>query len=222
MPNPISVVIVDDHPVVCAGMRAALESVPGIAVLAEGATGEDALCLVAQHRPDVLVLDLNLPGMSGVEVARQLRAEQTRTAILVLTVHGDRTTVLGLLQEGANGYVLKDEALEMLAHAVRAVARGQTWLSPSIAGQVVRYTVGPARDETSPLTPREQEILCLLARGLDNAAIAERLVVAKRTVQNHVSNIYAKLGLGSRTEAALYAIRCGLVPPPSPDDHDAC
>jgi DNA-binding NarL/FixJ family response regulator len=210
-----TVVIIDDHPIVRAGMRTALNAAPDITIVAEGATGADALRLVAEHRPDVLVLDVNLPDINGVEVTRQLRAQGAATAILILTVHHDRETVFGLLESGAAGYVLKDEALETLANAVRAVARGETWLSPEIAGQVVRRAVGqtpaPATPSAIPLTPREIEVLCLLAQGFDNTAIAQRLVLTTRTVQNHVSAIYDKLGVSSRTEAALYAIRRGLV-----------
>jgi DNA-binding NarL/FixJ family response regulator len=160
---------------------------------------------------------VNLPDMDGLEVTRQLRAQGVPTAILILTVQDDDPTIFGLLEGGAAGYVLKDEALEMLVSAVRAVARGKSWLSPTIAGQVVSRAVGrppaPPDPTTSPLplTPSEIEVLRLLAQGLDNAAIAQRLVVAKRTVQNHVSNIYGKLGVASRTEAALLAIRHGLV-----------
>jgi len=220
----ITVVIVDDHPVVRAGMRMALDAAGDMNVVAEGATGADALHLVAQHCPDVLVLDVNLPdpspgsgpALNGVEVTRRLRAQGTTTAILALTAHSDSQTVFGLMESGAIGYVLKDEALETLADAVRAAARGESWLSPAVASQMVRRAVGQAAASSSTpvtvdLTPRETEVLCLLAQGLDNAAIAERLALTMRTVQNHVSNIYGKLGVSTRTEAALYAIRHGLV-----------
>lgn len=216
--NLLSVVVVDDHPIVRAGMRTTLDDIEEIAVVAEGSSGDDALRLVEQHRPDVLVLDVNLPDTSGIEVTRRLCEAGTETAILILTVHGDRETVFGLLESGATGYVLKDEALEMLPDAVRAAARGESWLSPAVARQVVDRATGrepaetPRQREDSPaLTPRETEVLHLLAQGLDNARIAERLVVAKRTVQNHVSAIYGKLGVTTRTEAVLYAIRHKLV-----------
>jgi len=212
----ITVVIVDDHPVVRAGMRMVLDAADDITIVAEGASGADALRLVAQRRPDVLVLDVNLPDLNGVEVTQRLREQGTTTAILILTVHDNSQTVFGLLESGATGYVLKDEALETLVSAVRSAARGESWLSPAVARQVVRRAVGEAAPESSepppiPLTPRELEVLRLLAQGLDNAAIAEQLVVTKQTVQNHVSNIYGKLGVTMRTEAALYAIRRGLV-----------
>jgi len=226
----ITVVIVDDHPVVRAGIQTIVDAAPDMTVVGEGASGAAALRLVAQHHPDVLLLDVNLPdpstssgqapstssgqALNGVEVARRLREQNTTTAILVLTIYDDRQTIFGLLESGAIGYVLKDEALETVVDAVRAAARGESWLSPAVARQVVRRAVG----ETSslpepppiPLTPREKEVLRLLAQGLDNEAIARRLVVTKRTVQNHVSNIYGKLEVPSRTEAMLYAIRHGL------------
>jgi DNA-binding NarL/FixJ family response regulator len=212
----ITVVIVDDHPVVRAGMRTVLETASDITVMAEGASGADGLRLVSRHHPDVLVLDVNLPDMSGAEVTRRLRGRGTTTAILVLTIHDDTETIFGLLETGAIGYVLKDEALEVLVSAVRAAAGGESWLSPAVASQVMRRAVGqvspsPPEPPPLPLTPREVEVLRLLAQGLDNAAIARRLVVTKRTVQNHVSNIYGKLDVRSRTEAALVAIRQGLV-----------
>jgi DNA-binding NarL/FixJ family response regulator len=216
----ITVAIVDDHPIVRAGLRTVLAAAPDVAVVAEGTSGADALRLVTECRPDVLLLDVNLPDLSGAEVTRQLYAAGVSTAILVLTVHADSQTVFGLLEAGAAGYVLKDEALETLPNAVRAVARGESWLSPAIARQLLHRAVkapGPSRTSggTGPslasLTPREQEVLGLLAQGLDNAAIAERLVLTTRTVQNHVSNVYGKLGVTSRTEAALLAIRAGLV-----------
>ncbi len=214
----MNVIIIDDHPIVRAGIKAVLAATEDIRVVAEGENAADALALTRQHQPDVLVLDVNLPDQSGVDVTRQLRSEGARTAILILTVHKERQMVFGLLESGANGYVLKDDALEILPSAVRAVARGKTWLSPVIAGKVVRQAVAQAGPALSPaaqnenaLTRREYEVLQLLAQGLGNAAIAERLVVTKRTVQNHVSNIYSKLGVASRTEATLYALRHGWV-----------
>jgi two-component system response regulator DegU len=222
----ITAVIVDDHPIVRAGMRTVLKAATDITVVAEGASGADALHLVAQHHPDVLVLDVNLPDLNGLEVTHRLRDRGTTTAILVLTVHDDSQTVFGLLECGATGYVLKDEALETLVHAVRAAARGESWLSPTVASQILRRAVREPPSTSSelpplPLTPREAQVLRLLAQGLDNAAIARSLVVTKRTVQNHVSNVYGKLGVTSRTEAALHAIRHGLVQiPPGGDAPD--
>jgi DNA-binding NarL/FixJ family response regulator len=211
----IRVVVVDDHPIVRAGMRLVLDSAENVTVVGEGASGADALRLVTEHNPDVLVLDVNLPDLSGIEVTRRLRDGGTAPAILVLTVHDDRATIFGLLEAGARGYILKDEALESLVSAVHATARGDSWLSPAVARRVVDRAVGqppPAsRLLPLPLTPREVEVLRLLAQGLDNTAIARALTVTRRTVQNHVSSIYGKLMVRTRTEAALFAIRQGLV-----------
>ncbi len=209
-----TVVIVDDHPIVRAGMRAILETEADIHILGEGASGADALKLFADLHPNVLVLDVQLPDINGLEVTRRLRAQGCETAVLILTVHDDQETIFSLLESGAVGYVLKDEALETLVSAVRAAACGESWFSPKIASQVMRRAVSHSKVEPMelpcPLTPREIEMLRLLARGLDNTAIAQELVVTKRTVQNHISNIYRKLGVTSRTEAMLYALRHGL------------
>ncbi len=216
MNTPIRVVIVDDHPIVRAGMRAVLQSAADICVVAEGDCGEDALRLVSEQKPDVLVLDVNLPGINGVEVTRRLHHQNTASAILILTVHDDSETIFGLLEAGATGYVLKVDALETLATAVRAAAKGESWLSPRVAGQVVRRAMGDVTVPTPfPLTTREIDVLRLLAQGLDNDAIAERLALTKRTVQNHVSAIYGKLGVTTRAEAVLYAIQNALVQVPS-------
>jgi DNA-binding NarL/FixJ family response regulator len=223
----IRVVLVDDHPVVRAGMRLVLDGAGDVVVVGEGASGADALRLVAEHRPNVLVLDVNLPDVSGVEVTRRLRERGRAPAILVLTVHDDRATIFRLLKAGANGYVLKDEALESLVGAVHATARGESWLSPIVAQQVVRQAIGqadaPSPPPPLPLTPREVEVLRLVAQGLDNAAIARQLTITRRTVQNHVSSIYGKLHVITRTEAALFAIRQGLVhvSPPSEEEDGA-
>ena len=215
----ITVAIVDDHPIVRAGMRTVLELADDIVVVADGGSGSEALQLVEEYVPDVLVLDLNLPDKSGIDVTRQLKSQNLSTAILILTAHDDSQAIFELLENGAIGYVLKDEALETLANAVRAAASGKSWLSPTVASQVVQRVVKQrtnieqdalASSTEENLTPRELQILSLLADGLDNTAIAKRLTVTKRTVQNHISTIYGKLGVTSRTEAMLYAIRHGL------------
>ena len=212
-PETIRVVIVDDHPLVRAGMRQVLDAATDMTVVAEGGSGAEALRLMAEHRPEVLVLDVNLPDVNGVEVTRRLRKLTASVAILILTFHDDQETVVGLLDAGADGYVVKDDAAETLVNAVRAVARGESWLSPKIAGKVVRHARGELPPEPiSPLTPREQEVLGLLAQGFDNEAIAHKLNLTRRTVQNHVSAIYGKLGVASRTEAMLYALNHKLVP----------
>jgi two-component system, NarL family, response regulator DegU len=219
----ISVVVVDDHPVVRAGLLTVLGSASDIRVVGEAWRGQQALRLVEELKPDVLVLDLNLPDLNGTEVARRICNRHDHTRILILTVHREVLSVFELLECGALGYVLKDEALETLANAVRAVASGENWLSPAIATQVVQRAMSAASPTSqlgmesiasTRLTPRELEVLKLLAAGLDNHSIAMRLFLSTRTVQNHVSHIYDKLGVSSRTEAALYAIRHRLAPAP--------
>ncbi len=226
----ISVAVVDDHPVVRAGLRAVLGAAADISLVAEASLGEDALRIVAEYDPDVLVLDLNLPDTNGLEVTRRLAERKARPAILILTFHRENLSIFQLLECGAMGYVLKDEALETLVSAIRTVARGENWLSPAVTTQVVRRVFGhpslaePSirevslrveRDRNAGLTRREIDVLSLLAQGYDNLAIARRLVLTTRTVQNHVSNIYGKLGVNSRAEAVLWAIRNGIVPPPT-------
>jgi DNA-binding NarL/FixJ family response regulator len=211
----ITVVVVDDHPVVRAGLHKVLDAAAGISVVAEGASGREALRLVDQHRPDVLLLDVRLPDLSGLEVCERLCQRVSDTSVLALTAYGDARTVFGLLERGASGYVLKGEALDVLVSAVRATAAGGTWLSPAVASQVVSRALDdpplkPSESSPFSLTPRETQVLRLLAQGLDNGAIAECLMVTKRTVQNHVSKIYAKLHTSSRVQAALWAIRNGL------------
>jgi DNA-binding NarL/FixJ family response regulator len=216
--KPVRVVIIDDHPIVRAGIRMVLEAAHDIQIVGDGSCGEDALRLVSELQPDVLVLDISLPDQNGLEITRQLRAQAIKTAILILTVHNDSQTVFGLLEAGASGYVLKDDALETLGIAVWAAAHGETWLSSRIAEQVVHRALNgevnqPAKPVTN-LTVREMEVLQLLAQGLSNDAIARQLTLTMRTVQNHVSAIYGKLGVESRAEAVLYAIRSGWAPIP--------
>lgn len=218
----ISVVVVDDHPVVRAGLMAVLGRTADIHVLAEGTCGQDALRLVNDLKPDVLILDLNLPDTNGIQVARQLCNQHDQTRILILTVNREYFSVVELLACGALGYVLKDEALETLANAVRAVARGENWLSPAITTQVVKRAIGkrpatPQRINSANLTPREVDVLRLLAQGFNNQSIASQLFLTTRTIQNHVSNIYSKLQVSNRTEAALFAIRNGISQAPQED-----
>ncbi len=211
---PIRVVIIDDHPIVRAGMRMVLKETPEIQIVGEGINGQEALRLVAEVSPDVLVLDVNLPDMNGLEVTRRLRASGNRTPVLILTVHNDSQMIFGLLKAGATGYVLKDDTLETLAPAIQAVFHGETWLSSRITEHVVQRALGENKTPELPmpgLTSREMEVMCLLAMGLDNEAIAQKLTLTMRTVQNHVSTIYNKLGVDSRAEAILYAIRRGWV-----------
>jgi len=205
-------VLADDHPVVRAGIKTMLEKEPGLRVVGEIAEGSQVEALTSQWRPHVLVLDVNMPGLDPVSAARRLKDNHPSLNILVLTAYDDDAYVRGMLSAGATGYLLKEEALDTLVTAIRAVARGESWLSQRVAGRLARRAVfPPGAGATEPLTAREGEVLRLLALGLGNDQIAETLSISKRTVQNHVSNIYGKLGLDSRAEAVLYAIRHGIV-----------
>ena len=207
--EPIRVVLADDHPVVRAGIRNELLAA-GIQVIGEATNGEDALHLAETLQPDVLVLDVEMPGLSGLEVTRRLRARQGIPPILVLSAYSHDAYVLGLLEAGATGYVLKDEALETIVMAVQAAARGKPWLSPEVAAKVMARALGDGRRSPSVLTPREYEVLQLMAKGMDNQGIAQNLCLSERTVKYHVCNIYDKLGVSSRAEAVCWAMQHGL------------
>ena len=204
--------IADDHPVVRAGVISMLRKEPDIRVVGEINDGGQVERLAIETAPDVLVLDINMPGLDPVGTAHRLAEECPELRILILTAYDDEAYVISLLSAGVAGYLLKEEAPETLMAAIRAVANGGSWLSQRVARQLARKaTAPPDRTEVEPLTHRECEVLRFLAMGLSNADIAEKLVITKRTVQNHVSSIYGKLGLDSRAEAVLYAIRHGLV-----------
>ena len=209
----IRVLIADDHPVVRAGIVSMLNKQQDIRVVGETGDGKRVESLSAETRPDVLVLDVNMPGLDAVSTTRQLKKLHPNLNVLVLTAYDDDAYVTGLLAAGATGYLLKEEAVDTLVAAIRAVAGGESWLSQRIAGRLARKAIArtEASTQVEPLTTREREVLRLLALGLSNDAIAEKLVITTRTVQNHVSNIYGKLGLASRAEAVLYAIKHGLV-----------
>jgi NarL family two-component system response regulator LiaR len=210
--KPIRILIADDHPVVRAGIKTMLEKEPDLRVVGEIKEGAQVEALTLHWQPDVLVLDVNMPGLDPVATTHRLKEQCPALHILVLTAYDDDAYVTGLLSAGATGYLLKEEALETLVAAIRAVARDESWLSQRIAGRLARKAIAPVRaQEAEPLTPRECEVLRLLALGLSNDEIAEKLFITKRTVQNHVSNIYGKLGLDSRAGAVLYAIRHSVV-----------
>jgi DNA-binding NarL/FixJ family response regulator len=205
---------VDDHDLFRRGLRELLEE-QGIRVIGEAATAEDGVALATRARPDVVVMDLNLPRRSGIEATRDLVAAVPATRVLVLTVAADERSVLDALIAGASGYLLKNATIEEIAAGVQATARGEAFVSPRIAHHVLarlRGQAGPgdaaAGEET--LSERELEILCLVAEGCDNDQIAERLFLSPRTVKNHVSSILAKLDVDNRVQAAVYAVRKGI------------
>jgi NarL family two-component system response regulator LiaR len=214
MSEPITVLLVDDHAMVRQGVRAFLETQPDIAVVAEAASGEQAVRLAAEHAPDVALMDLIMPGMDGVEATRRLTARSPRTNVVVLTSYHDDEHVFPAIRAGALSYVLKEVGPDELAETVRKAATGEAVLHPRVAARVVRELHGARRDEPNvfhDLSERELEVLKLIAEGLSNAEISDRLFISEKTTKNHVSNILGKLHLADRTQAAVYAWRQGVV-----------
>ena len=206
--------MVDDHDLFRRGLRELLEE-QGIRVIGEASNGADGIALAVRSRPDVVVMDLNLPRKSGTEATRELVATMPDARVLVLTVEAGGRTVLDALIAGACGYLLKDATIEEIAAGVRAAAAGESLVSPRVNHHVLERLRGHAGaavgtgDET-PLSDRELDILRLVAKGCDNDEIAEQLFLSPRTVKNHVSSILAKLEMDNRVQAAVYAVRKGI------------
>jgi NarL family two-component system response regulator LiaR len=214
MGEKISVLIVDDHKVVRQGVKAFLETQPNIIVVAEADSGELGVELAAEHVPDVVLMDLVMPGLDGVETTRRVKQASPRTQIIVLTSYYQDEFIFPAIRAGALSYLLKDAEPEELAEAVRKAARGEAVLHPRVAARVVQELHGAKQDTPNAFTElsgRELEVLRLIADGLNNADIAEKLVISEKTVKSHVSNILSKLHLGDRTQAAVYAWREGVV-----------
>lgn len=212
----IRVVLADDHAVVRKGIREFLEEEGDIAVVAEATDGDSAMARTKECSPDVLVLDIQMPGKSGIEVARSLRADGSQVAMLILTAYDDDPYIMAGIQAGANGYVLKSAAPEEIIRAVRAVHEGQSAVDPAVAARLMAYLAGqhktpPSTPIFEPLTERELEVLAYVARGLTNRAIGHQLGISDRTVQGHLANIFAKMGVSSRTEAVMTAVKQGLI-----------
>jgi NarL family two-component system response regulator LiaR len=212
--RPIRVLLVDDHAVVRKGLRALLDREPGIEVAGEAENGEQAVHAADRLGPDVILMDLEMPGMGGTEATRQISTSHPERRIVVLTSHAAEEDVFPALKAGALGYLLKHSAPEDVLQAIRQAHRGETVLHPAIARMVLQELHRPAQSKqpptAEPLSERELEVLRLLARGMSNQEIADTLVVGEATVRSHVSSILRKLQLASRTQAALYALREGL------------
>ena len=210
--RPIRVLVVDDHVVVRRGIRALLGTVDEVQVVGEARDGEEALERVKALHPDVILLDLLMPRMNGIEVTRRLVEEDPKTRILVLTSFAADDQVFPAIKAGALGYLLKDTGPEELVRAIRQVYRGESSLAPTVARKVLQELSRPSDRPLTPepLTERELEVLQVVARGLSNQDIAAELMISEATVRTHVSNILGKLHLASRTQAALYALREGL------------
>lgn len=212
--DPISVLLVDNHPLVRQGVRSLLETYSDIEVVGDAGSGEEAVEFVLDQAPDVVLMDLIMPGMGGVEATRQVRRSSPNTQVVILTSFHDNQHVLPAIQAGALSYLLKDVNGSELADAIRKASRREVVLSPYVASQIMRALGANASSDwplIMELSEREHEVLRLLAAGEQNAAIAERLVISIKTVRTHVSNILSKLHLVDRTQAAVFAWRSGLV-----------
>jgi DNA-binding NarL/FixJ family response regulator len=211
--NTVRVLIADDHPVVREGLTTLLSSVPGFEVVAEVGTGSDAVREAVVHSPDVALVDLQMPGMDGFEATREIARVAPTVAVLILTMHEDDDSVFTAMRAGARGYLVKGASQEEILGGITAVARGEAIFGPGVAQRVLAFfRAGPSAAEPAfpALTPREREILDLLAGGLGNAAIGERLTLASKTVANHVSSIFVKLQVAGRSEAIVRAREAGL------------
>jgi DNA-binding NarL/FixJ family response regulator len=217
-PAPIRVLLVDDHAMVRRGMRDFLELHDDIEIVGEAVDGGDAIEQAGALRPDIVVMDLMMPGIDGIEATARIRADLPEVEVIALTSFVEEARVLAAIEAGAAGFLLKDAEADELAAAIRAAAAGEVHLDPAIAGIVARRmraghadtAAGQHIDGISSLTQRERDVLACVAQGLPNRAIADRLGITERTARTHVSNILAKLGLASRTQAALFAVQNGL------------
>jgi two-component system, NarL family, response regulator NreC len=212
----ISIMLADDHPVVRRGMQTLLEAEPDFSVIGETGDGLDTVREVERLQPDVLVLDLMMPGLSGLEVLRIIRQRSPRTRVVVLSMHNNNAFVVTALKEGATGYVLKGSEEQNLVHAVREAVAGRRFLSPPVTERAIDAYISQARaapiDPHETLTAREREVLQLAAEGKTSGEIAARLHISHRTVENHRANVMRKLGLKNQSELVCYALRRGLIP----------
>lgn len=207
----IQLMIVDDHPLYRQGIRGVFERAEDVRVVAEVGTAAEAVARCRAAPPDVLILDVNLPDRNGVEVARELREVAPETGILVLSAHDDEPYVLALAEAGARGYLLKTATDEEILRAARAVAAGESVFAPEVTEILLRRVRGETTALPEDLTPREREVLREAAAGLTNRQIGHRLGISERTAQAHLSHVFDKLGVASRTEAVTAALRHGLI-----------
>lgn len=208
----IRVLVVDDHPVFRAGLVAVLDDLDEVDVIAQAGSGREAIAAVAQHGPDVVLMDLRMPDLGGLEATARLTVEHPEAAVIVLTMDSDDDSVFAALRAGARGYLLKEADVEDIGRAIRGVARGEAVFGPGIAERVLSFfsAARPASRPFPQLTDREHEVLELIAQGLDNQAIARRLFLSEKTIRNRVSDTLAKLHAGSRAEMVALARDAGL------------
>jgi two-component system response regulator NreC len=212
----IKLILADDHAVVRSGLRMLLEAQPDIDIIAEAETGTEAVSKTRSMKPDVVLMDIQMPGLNGIEATKQIKEKAPETAVLALTMYEDDQYFFEMLHAGASGYVPKRAAPDELLTAIRTVGRGEVFLYPSLASRLVqdylkRVDTGDQPFQYDDLTPREREVLIVIAEGLSNAEIANRLVISIKTVDRHRENIMRKLNLHSRIELVKYALRIGLI-----------
>jgi DNA-binding NarL/FixJ family response regulator len=211
---PVRVLIADDHELVRLGLRAVLEDA-GFEVVGEADDGRSAVEQALALQPDVLLLDLRMPGMDGLEACRHVRVQAPSVRVVVLTSFAEDEDVFGAITAGATSYIMKDIAPDALVGTLRSVAQGEAVFDTGVAQRVLDRRNGSTGSESDILSPREMEVLGLMARGLTNRSIAAQLWISEATVKSHVSHILAKLGQSDRTQAIVFAMRSGLVPPPN-------
>ncbi|MEU4153611.1 response regulator transcription factor [Streptomyces sp. NPDC026659] len=209
--TPITLLVVDDHPVVRDGLSAMFASAPGFTVLGEAANGVEAVERVAALDPDVVLMDLRMPGGSGVDAIRELTRRGARAKVLVLTTYDTDSDTLPAIEAGATGYLLKDAPRDELFTGVRAAAEGRTVLSPAVASRLVSAVRAPATPGKEPLSAREREVLALVARGTSNREIARELFISEATVKTHLTHLYTKLGAKDRAAAVAAAYERGIL-----------
>jgi DNA-binding NarL/FixJ family response regulator len=210
-PDLLSVLIADDHPVVREGLRGMLAAEPGIRIVAEAASGDEAVVLTIRHQPDVVLMDLRMPGGDGVQATAGILAARPGTRVIVLTTYESDADIVRAVEAGAAGYLLKDTPIPDLVTAIRAAARGETVLGPTVAGRLVSHL---RRPPVEPLSGRETEVLSLVARGKTNADIGRALFISEATVKTHLLRAFGKLGVSDRTAAVTRAIELGMLPSP--------
>ena len=214
--DEVRVVVVDDHDLFRTGLRSLLEE-QGVNVVGEAANGQTAIRIVSELAPDVVIMDLNMPGLTGVETTRQLSGIAPLARVVVLTISADDDDVMNAVMAGACGYLLKDSSIQELIVGIRAAAAGESLISPQIAAKVLQRLRAQSTSEDAAatiraeLSDREIEVLKLIANGNDNAQIARELFISPKTVKNHISNILMKLQIDNRIQAAVYAVRSGIV-----------
>ena len=212
-PEPIRILLADDHASFRTGLAALLESVPGIQVVGAATTGEEAVTLALAMQPDIVVMDLNMPGVDGIEATRRIVVTSPHVAVLVLSMYEDDDQVFGALKAGARGYLLKGADRGEIVRAIRSVTSGEAIFGPGIARRLMSFFAARPAFEAAvfpELTEREREILDMVARGLSNMEITQRLVLSPKTVRNHVSNIFSKLQVADRAQAIVRAREAGL------------